>query len=300
VTTLVIGTRGSALALRQSELVRWALEQAWPGLVCELLTLTTAGDRQVDRPLPEIGGKGLFTHGLEQALLEGRIDLAVHSLKDLPTESVPGLVVGAIPSREDARDALVSPSGWTLATLPSGARVGTCSLRRAAQLLAIRPDLDVAPVRGNVDTRLRQADQGHYHALILAVAGLKRLGRAERITQALPLDLILPAPGQGALAVQCRAADRETLARLQPLDHPAARAAVTAEREYLSALGGGCSGSVAAYGLAEAGAVTLAGRVSSPDGRRAVNVSGQGHDPQTLGRSLAQQALDRGAAEWLA
>jgi hydroxymethylbilane synthase len=294
---LVVGTRPSALARRQTQMVIAQLGAAWPGLTYRLVTLTTEGDRVLDRPLPEIGGKGLFTQAIEAALRSGEIDLAVHSLKDLPTDESPGLVVGAITEREDARDVLVSRHGLPLERLPSGARVGTSSLRRSAQVLALRPDVEMAPLRGNVDTRLRKATTDDYDAIILAAAGVIRLGRAAEVTQWLSFDMMLPAPGQGALAVQVRADDEALLKQLIAIHHQPTWAAVTAERAFLAALDAGCSAPVAAWSWMEAGRLWLDGLVASADGRQMVRVSAQGDpdEPAELGARLAAQARAQGA-----
>jgi hydroxymethylbilane synthase len=298
--SLTIGTRGSALARWQTDWVRARLQTAWPDLECQTRLFTTSGDRILNKPLPEIGGKGLFTEELENALRNGEIDLAVHSLKDLPIDDAPGLTLGAIPVREDARDVLISRNGWTLDTLPRGARVGTSSLRRSAQLLALRPDLTLLPLRGNVDTRIRKAMNGEYEAIVLAAAGVLRLGLGEHITEYLPFEVMLPAPGQGAMAVQSRADDASVLELLRPLDDPAPRAAVTAERAFLKALGGGCSAPVAAYAISNPQSlISMTGRVASPDGCRVIRVSGVGADPIALGAELARKALAQGAGEIL-
>ncbi len=300
---LTIGTRGSALARWQTDWVRARLQTAWPDLECQTRLFTTSGDRILDKPLPEIGGKGLFTEELENALRSGEIDLAVHSLKDLPIDDASGLVIGAICPREDAHDVLISRDGETLAALPPGARVGTSSLRRSAQLLAVRPDLTLLPVRGNVDTRVRKALRGDYDAIVLAAAGVLRLGLGEHITEYLPFEVMLPAPGQGALAVQCRVDDLATRERLVAIDDAAARADVTAERAFLKALGGGCSAPVAAYAQSHISnaqsLIQMTGLVASPDGRRVIRVSGASADPVTLATELAQQALAQGAGELL-
>jgi hydroxymethylbilane synthase len=252
--------------------------------------------------LPLIGGKGLFTAELEAALKSGAIDAAVHSLKDLPIEEPPGLVVGAIPSRADPVDVLVSREGYTLETLPAGATVGTGSRRRAAQLQSLRPDLKVSSIRGNVPTRIRKAmdPDGPYDAIILAHAGLERLGRMDVISQVLSLEWMLPAAGQGALAIQCR---DESLSRerVAPLNHAATSAAVTAERSFLAGLGGGCALPIAAYATLHNGQLTLQGRVSSSDGSRKIDVRGEGplETAQELGHNLAEQALARGAGDLL-
>ena len=297
---LTFATRPSALARWQTHWVMQALQAAWPDLECAEKAITTQGDRILDRPLPEIGGKGLFTQELESELQRGAVHAAVHSLKDLPVEDPPDLTIGAIPARGEARDALVSREGYTLESLPEEARVGTSSLRRSAQLLALRPDLRVEPLRGNVDTRLRKAEEGLYDAIILAGAGLERLGFAERISQWLPLDAMLPAPGQGALAVQCRAQDSQTRELLSAIEDPAARAATIAERAFLEGMGGGCSLPVAAYAEHRQGQLHLYGRVISLDGCRAIDCQVAGEDPQVIGLECARQALEQGAAELLA
>ncbi len=297
---ILFATRPSALARWQTQWVARALESAHPGLTCREEVITTRGDRLLDRPLPEIGGKGLFTQELEAALLSGRVDAAVHSLKDLPTEMPAGLAVGAMPRRAEVRDALVSARGYTLETLPQGAVVGTSSLRRAAQLLAVRPDLQIRPLRGNVDTRVRKALEGQYDAVVLAGAGLVRLGLTEYISQWLPLEVMLPAPGQGALAVQCRADDEATLSLLAAIDDPATRAAVEAERAFLSALGGGCAVPVAAY--AEPfpdGTMRLRGFVGSPTGQGFWRGEAVGAEPHALGQALAARAVGEGARRWV-
>ncbi|HEX5441200.1 MAG TPA: hydroxymethylbilane synthase, partial [Ktedonobacterales bacterium] len=299
-----IGTRGSALALWQAHLIRALLVRAWPALTVEIEVMKTQGDVTLDSPLPQIGGKGVFTAELEAALRSGAIDLAVHSLKDLPTEDSPGLIIGAIPERGDPRDALVSRGSHTLDALPTGAAVGTSSLRRAAQLLVLRPDLRLLDIRGNVDTRIRKAldEDGPYDAIVLALAGLERLGRAEEASQWLPLEVMLPAPGQGALAVQCRdeQASRELLA---PLSHRATTLAVTAERAFLAALGGGCAVPVAAHATYSQRRLSLRGRVTSPDGSRQVDVSLSGSaslkGALALGQKLAEMALAQHADELL-
>jgi hydroxymethylbilane synthase len=297
--SLTLGSRPSKLARWQTGHILELLQAAWPGLDCQVVTLVTEGDKKLERPLPEIGGKGVFTAELEAALLSGEIDLAVHSLKDLPVVERPGLCIGAVGRRADAHDVLVSARGQTLSQLPQGARVGTSSLRRAAQLLAIRPDLVILPLRGNVDTRLRKALEGRYDAVVLAAAGIERLGLSQQVTEYLPFEVMLPAPGQGALAVQCRSNDAETQRLLEPVhDQPTSRA-VTAERAFLSTLGAGCSAPVAAYAVLEDGRLAMQAMVASADGRRLVRVSGQGDDPLALGRDLARQALEKGAGELL-
>jgi hydroxymethylbilane synthase len=296
---LTFATRPSALARWQTARVIQLLQNAWSGLECREYVITTTGDRVLDRPLPEIGGKGLFTSELENALLSGEVDAAVHSLKDLPVEDTPGIVVAAIPEREAAYDVLVSADGWTLSNLPEGARVGTCSLRRTAQLLARRPDLIILPLRGNVDTRVRKVINGEYDAIVLAQAGLTRLGLQAHISEVFPLEVMLPAPGQGALAVQCRADDTETLELLAAIHDPLTAAAVGAERAFLLSLGGGCSLPVAAFAEKNNGTIILTGAVISADGKQAIRLSAVDKEPHKLGERLAELVLERGAEDLL-
>src|SRR5258706_6369495 len=300
---LIFATRPSALARWQTQWVINALKKIHPNLECEEKIITTQGDKILDKPLPEIGGKGLFTQELESELLNGIVHCAVHSLKDLPVENPAGLTIGCIPTRAEVRDVLISKNGYTLATLPKGASVGTSSLRRAAQILSLRPNLHTESLRGNVDTRLRKAMDGQYDAIILAGAGLNRLGLDQYATEWLSLDVMLPAPGQGALAVQCRVDDQTTLNLLAALEDDSTRKAVTAERAFLSGLGGGCSVPVAAYAEVKSQksiVITLTGLVSSIDGKLAVKVSGEGSDPSELGKRLANEAISQGASEILA
>ncbi len=297
---LIFATRPSALARWQTQWVINALKNLHSDLECEEKIITTQGDKILDKPLPEIGGKGLFTQELEWELLTGAVHCAVHSLKDLPVENPAGLTIGCIPARAEVRDALISKNGYTLTTLPQGASVGTSSLRRAAQILSLRPDIHTESLRGNVDTRVRKALEGQYDAIILAGAGLTRLGLAHHVTQWLTLDVMLPAPGQGALAVQCRADDQTTLDLLATLEDKATRNAVTAERAFLSGLGGGCSVPVAAYAITEDQSITLTGLVISEDGKRAVHVNRSGVDAQLLGTELAHRAIAQGANNILA
>jgi len=292
---LVFGTRSSSLARRQTEIVQRLVASSWPALQFETRELSTQGDRTPDRPLPEIGGKGLFTQELENALRQGQIDLAVHSLKDLPIEAEGDLCLGAIPPRADARDVLVSRSGRGLQVLPPRSTVGTSSLRRQAQLTAYRPDLECRPLRGNVETRTRKVMQGELDAAVLAGAGLLRVGLEREIAEWIPLKVMLPAPGQGALAIQCRAEDTEVLELLKPLDDPATRSAVTAERAFLAALGGGCSTPVGAYAQYDGDGLVLKAVIASTDGRRVIRLHGQGQDPLRLGQQIALQARAQGA-----
>jgi hydroxymethylbilane synthase len=292
---LTFATRPSALARWQTNYIAEQLQEAWEDLRCEEVIIKTKGDRILDVPLPEVGGKGLFTHELEAALREDRVDAAVHSLKDLPTEDSPGLSIGLIPERADARDVLISPEGQELDDLPQGAVVGTSSNRRAAQLLAYRPDLSVKSIRGNVDTRLRKVGTDEYDAIILAAAGVTRLGLQAHINQYLPYDILLPAPGQGALAVQCRARDEGTLKLLRALEHPPTRLAVTAERAFLEALGGGCSLPVGALATVTEEGIELQGVIASQDGTRIQRLRATHSDPIELGHELARRAIAEGA-----
>jgi len=303
-----LGTRGSALARWQTDHIAALLRETHPGLQTEIVVLTTRGDQVIDVPLPKIGGKGVFTAELEEALRGEVIDLAAHSLKDLPTEDAEGLYIGAVPERAPANDVLVSREGHTLDTLPDGAVIGSSSLRRAGQILAVRPALRIADLRGNVDTRIKKAldPQGSYDAIVLALAGLERLARIDVISQIIPFDIMLPAPGQGALAVQCRdeLAWRDLLA---PLDHLATRCAVTAERAFLAGLGTGCSVPVAAYGIVEGSELHLLGRIVAPDGSHQVDVrlsmhlnpGEELHGAAGIGNDLAQLAIARGAGDIL-
>lgn len=292
---LTFATRPSALARWQTNYIAKKLGAAWEDLHCEQVIIKTQGDRILDKPLPEVGGKGLFTHELEAALCDGRVDVAVHSLKDLPTEDSPGLSIGLIPARADARDVLIFPGGDSIDELPQGAVVGTSSNRRGAQLLAYRPDLSLKSIRGNVDTRLRKVSTDEYDAIVLAAAGVTRLGLQEQISQYLPYELMLPAPGQGALAVQCRTGDDETLNILRVLEHPPTRQAVTAERAFLAALGGGCALPVGALARVRQDEIELRGVIASPDGAKIQRLSATHTDPTQVGNELAQQALAQGA-----
>jgi len=299
---LIFATRPSALARWQTQWVISAMQGAHPGLVCEQKVITTQGDKILDKPLPEIGGKGLFTQELESELFSGAVHCAVHSLKDLPVENPDGLTVGCVPVRAEVRDALISAKGFTLESLPTASVVGTSSLRRAAQILSARPDLTTASLRGNVDTRLRKALEGQYDAILLAGAGLTRLGLESHVAEWLSLEVMLPAPGQGALAVQCRADDKETLSLLSALEDASTRAAVTAERQFLLGLGGGCAVPVAAYAAVsdQPSAISLTGLVASIDGNKLIKVMGKGTDPKELGEQLAEEAIAQGANQILA
>jgi len=294
---LRIGTRASRLALRQAGYVRDRLRRTYAECRVELVPIKTTGDRVLDRPLARIGGKGVFTREIERALLDGRVDLAVHSLKDLPTALPEGLALGAIPPRGPAGDALLSRRWPSLDRLPPGARIGTGSLRRQAQLLAWRGDLVVQSIRGNVETRLKKLESQDLDGAILAVAGLERLGLAGRITQPVPTEIMLPAPGQGALAIEVRSDDPALSACVAALDDPAARVATAAERALLEALGGGCQVPIGALGVVRGDTLALTAAVVSPDGRRFVRDTDVGTpaDAEALGRRLAGTLLAGGA-----
>ncbi|HEX9675138.1 MAG TPA: hydroxymethylbilane synthase, partial [Anaerolineales bacterium] len=257
----------------------------------EIIEVVTEGDRSLDRPLPEIGGKGVFTQELETALRERRADLAVHSLKDLPTEIPEDLSVGAVLERGDPRDVLVGAEGRDLDALPPGSTVGTSSLRRQVQLLALRPDLRSRPVRGNVETRIDKVRRGEFQAVVLAAAGVLRLGLERHATQWFELDQMLPAPGQGAIAVQCRADDQTTLELLAAIDHAPSRLTTTAERGFLHALGAGCSAPVGAFAELRGDQLHLRAVLADPDGTILLRLQASGEDPIGLGRDLALQAL---------
>ncbi|MFH0809487.1 MAG: hydroxymethylbilane synthase [Pseudomonadota bacterium] len=299
-----IGTRGSALALTQSNWVKRQIEAAHPHLRVELVKIKTTGDKITDVPLARVGGKGLFVKEIEEALLDGRVDLAVHSMKDVPAELPAELHIGVTTEREDARDALISAGGVPLAELPQGARVGTSSLRRRAQLLAVRPDLTIVPLRGNLDTRLRKLDDGELQAILLASAGLRRLGLAERITQALDYSLMLPAIGQGALGLELRKDDDATLGLIRFLNHEATEVAVRAERVLLARLQGGCQVPIAALGRldGEENNLRLDALVADLEGRRIVRASATDTPANAvqLGLRVADELLAQGAGEILA
>ncbi len=302
VRKLVIGTRGSALAMWQARWVADQLAARAPGLRVRLQIVKTAGDIASQAPLWEIGGGGLFVRELERALLDGRVDLAVHSMKDLPAATAGGLVVGAVPQRWDPRDVLISRHGLTLRELPASARVGTSSARRRAQLLAYRRDLEIVPLRGNVDTRLRKAESEDLDAIVLAAAGLVRLEKLGRVTEFLSPELCLPAVGQGALAVQLRGHDQEVADVVALLDHPPTRAATEAERAFLQALGGGCQVPVAALCVEVDGKLEMDGLVANPEGSKVMRAraSARVDEAGELGIALFQQLESQGAAELLA
>lgn len=299
--TITIGTRRSKLALAQTEMIRAALLQAHPGLEIGVEHITTKGDIILDRPLSAIGDKGLFVTEIEDAMRAGRIDLAVHSAKDLPSVLPPDMVLVAFPPREDARDALVSRGGLSLMELPAGATVGTSSLRRACQLRHARPDLRVVDLRGNVDTRLRKLREEPYDAIVLAAAGLHRLGLSHEISEYLHPDVMLPAVSQGILGIEARAGDSQIAALLAPLNDQAAQTAALAERGFLAYLGGGCQVPVAAYAHLDGDTLQLDGMIGSRSGQLVRgSIHGSSANPAALGAQLAARLLNEGGRALLA
>lgn len=299
--TIIIGTRSSKLALWQADYIARRLREKHPSLIVEEKRMTTQGDRILDAPLAKIGGKGLFTKELETAMLAGEIDIAVHSLKDMPTEVPEGLVITAITERYDPGDAVVSPRYQTLAALPRGAKVGTSSLRRRAQLLAARPDLTLFDLRGNVNTRLEKLDAGEYDAIILAAAGLKRLGFGDRITEVLPRALCLPAVGQGALAIEARRDDHEVRKLVDFLRDEAMTDCAAAERAFLETVEGGCQVPVGVYAAVDGDQLSVEAVIASLDGRQRFRDTRTGprQEARKLGRELANVLLDAGGIEIL-
>ena len=295
---LRLGSRGSALALWQARHVEALLATRWPGLEVAITVIKTEGDVNLELSPAAAGGKGVFVKEIEDALLDGRIDLAVHSLKDLPTDGPRGLTIAAVPGRHDPRDALVAPSCRRIEDLPQGALVATGSPRRRCQILTARPDLRFDAVRGNVDTRLRKLQEGRFDALILAVAGIERLGLASAPYTPIPTEQCLPAPGQGALAIQIRADDPATRERVAPLDDPGARAATTAERAFLAELEAGCLAPAGALARVAGDALSVEGMRGDPDGAWIVRHEARGaaSDAEALGRALARRLLDEGGA----
>ncbi|WP_212749922.1 hydroxymethylbilane synthase [Acinetobacter nosocomialis] len=299
--TLKIATRQSPLALWQAEHIRARLQELHPDLTVELVKFVTQGDKILDTPLAKIGGKGLFVKELEAALLDGRADLAVHSMKDVPMALPEGLTLAVICEREDPLDAFVSNHFENFADLPQGARVGTSSLRRKSQILKQRPDLQIIDLRGNVGTRLSKLDDGQYDAVILASAGLKRLGLEERIRHCIEPSVSLPAVGQGALGLECRADDQDVLALIQPLLHTETDVCVRAERAFNAYLEGGCQVPIAGYATLQDGKIHIEGRVGSPDGQTLLRaeLTDEAHNAQQLGENLARNLLEQGAGDLL-
>jgi len=296
-----IGTRGSKLALTQANLVADSLKKTDPGIMVEICVIKTSGDIMQDVSLTKIGGKGVFVKEIEDALLCGTVDLAVHSMKDVPTEIPAGLTFGAIMRREDARDILVSKDNRKMESMPRGARIGTGSMRRSAQLLAILPDLAIVPLRGNLETRLKKIETENLQGVILAAAGMKRLGLTEKISQYLPIETILPAVGQGALGLEIRSGDDDLGEVLGKLNHAPTAAEITAERSFLRHLGGGCLLPIAAFGKLEGDKLTLEGLVAAQNGESVIRdkVRGTIADAEELGKKLAELIMEKGGKELL-
>jgi hydroxymethylbilane synthase len=300
--TLKIGTRGSKLALWQANWVKSTLEEQHPALTVALEIIKTKGDKILDVPLAKVGGKGLFVKEIEDALLSGAVDLAVHSMKDMPAEIPDGLCIGAIPEREDPQDVLISKNGLPLSDLDSGAQIGTSSLRRASQILHVRPDLEIKPLRGNLDTRLRKLDTEDLDAIVLAAAGVKRLGLEHRITEYLDETIMLPAVGQGALCIEIRENDPEIEPLIAALEHPHTRIVVMGERAFLNRLEGGCQVPMAAHGSVANNVFTITGLVASIDGKTVIQdtLSGPAESSETIGLDLAENLISKGAQKIIA
>lgn len=299
--TIVIGTRGSQLALWQANWVRGALSERFPDLRVELLVVKTKGDKILDVALAKVGGKGLFVKEIEEALISGRIDLAVHSMKDMPAAIPEELCIGAVPKRENPLDVLITRNGGGLSALPEGARVGTSSLRRTAQLRGRRPDLEIRTLRGNLDTRLRKLAEGDLDAIVLAAAGMLRMGLAGQVSEYLCADVMLPAVGQGALCIEMRRGDPRVARLAAALDDPATRTVVAGERAFLKRLEGGCQVPIAAHGRLAGGVFSLTGLVAEVDGRTIIRQSrsGAAAASQAVGVQLAEHLLALGAGEIL-
>lgn len=293
---LRLGTRRSTLAVTQSQMVADLLMARHPGLVVELVPVVTTGDVTQDRSFSAVPTVGMFTTEIESAIRDGRADFGVHSLKDLPTGDAPGLTIAAVPLRATPWDVLITRESEILDELPAGARVGTGSPRRRAQLLAYRDDLEVVDIRGNVDTRIERLREGKYDAIVLAAAGLERMGLQDRVAEIFPPEVMLPAVGQGCLALQCRADDAGTIARLAAVEHRPSRQAALAERALLAALGGGCDAPIAAFARVDGRKIHLLGLVASPDGETILRDEATGSSPEAVGRKLADQFLAAGAA----
>ncbi len=292
-----IGTRASALALWQAEWVKAELEKKYPGMTVSLTKIKTTGDKILDVPLAQVGGKGLFVKEIEEAMLAHEIDIAVHSMKDVPTLFPDGLHLSCITKREDARDALLTRNNMKFKDLPQGATIGTSSLRRQAQLMSVRPDFKIAQLRGNVDTRLRKLKEGQFDAIILAAAGVRRLGLAENVSEYLDPSISLPAIGQGALGIECRVDDRELNDLIAFFNHQDTRTCVTGERALLRRLEGGCQVPIACYGRMMNNKLHLIGLVGSVDGKRIIKetIEGEADKAEKLGVTLAEKLLSRGA-----
>lgn len=295
--SITIATRESPLALWQAHFVEAELKRHHPGIEVKLLGMTSRGDQLLDKPLYKVGGKGLFVKELETALMDERADIAVHSMKDVPMELPPGLTLGVICEREDPRDALVGVDSFD--SLPHGAKLGTSSLRRSCQVMQRRPDLDIGFLRGNVNTRLAKLDAGEFDAIILACAGLKRLGFDDRIGAAIDEDFLLPAGGQGAVGIEYRSSDARVAELLAPLAHDETARRVIAERTVVRKLDGGCDVPIASFAVTEGDSLWLRARVGSPDGANVIAAEARGRDPEALGLEVAEALLEMGAAEIL-
>lgn len=298
---ITIGTRGSKLALWQANWVKSELLNKFPGFSAEIVIIKTKGDKILDVPLAKVGGKGLFVKEIEEALIGNHIDMAVHSMKDMPAELLDGLSIGAIPERENPCDVLISKNNFLLSQLPKKARVGTSSLRRLAQVKHVRPDLVILPLRGNLDTRIRKLDSGELDAIILAAAGVKRLGLENLITEYLDEDIMLPAVGQGALCIEIRKEDHNILEYMDSLDHSITRAVIMGERAFLKRLEGGCQIPIAGHGKAENKMFTISGLVADLEGKTIIKetLSGPLNSSESIGTALADKLLLRGAKEIL-
>lgn len=298
--TYVVGSRRSQLALTQTHWVISQLKELDKKAAFSVNEIVTKGDRILDVVLSKVGGKGLFVKEIEQALIEGEIDFAVHSMKDMPAELPEGLAIACVPKRVDPRDVFISRDGRKLEELPEGAVVGTSSLRRQAQLLAYRPDLKIVPLRGNIDTRLRKMEEENLDGIVLAAAGLDRMGWSDKISQFLPINISLPAVGQGALGIECRVDDERVMKLLKSFNHPPTEKAVAAERAFLHRLEGGCQVPIAAYAEIEGDKLRLTGMVARPDGSTLIRDTLTGENPIELGQRLAERLIELGAEEILA
>ncbi len=297
---IIVGSRQSALALTQTEWVIRQLQAMGLPFEFEIKKIVTKGDQIVDVTLSKVGGKGLFVKEIEQALLDKEIDMAVHSMKDMPALLPDGLTIGCVPKRVDVRDVLISKDGKTIEELSQGAVIGTSSLRRGAQLLAFRPDFNIKWIRGNIDTRIRKLREEDYDAIILAAAGLERMEWKGQVTQFIPVEISLPAVGQGALSIECRENDGEVLDLLSRFNHKETETAVQAERAFLNTLEGGCQVPIGAYGqISQQGNIVLTGLVADPGGQLVLKETMEGSNPVELGRSLAQRLIEQGASEIL-
>ena len=298
---LRIGSRGSRLALWQAEFVKGLIRRKFPGIKVEISVIRTTGDRLLDSPLSVIGGKGVFVKEIEEALLLGDVDIAVHSMKDLPTLLSERLTIGAVAKRHDPRDALVSNGDIRFDQLPRWAKVGTSSIRRQAQLLSLRPDLDIIPIRGNVDTRVRKLRADGYDSIVLALAGLERMGLGNEVTEVFPVDAMIPAPGQGIIAIECREDDSEITRLLSEINHNDSWIAASAERAFLEALSGSCQVPAGCYTEVKGDRIKIISLIASPDGKKVIkeDIEGPSQNNKSLGRELAERVLQKGGSEIL-